>query len=152
MKKFYMTCALTGHRELPRDFDKSALYDRLRLLLEGGCENFLCGMAEGFDLEALSCLVWFKREKEICIEACLPYEGFGKGFSPKYRNMFEELLPRCDRKTVLFPVYRDGCFLARDRYMVDRADILLAYCTKPTGGAAYTVRYAGKKGVPVLYL
>ena len=35
--------------------------------------------------------------------------------------------------------------------MVDRADILFAYCVKEKGGAAYTVRYAEEKGVPVRF-
>ena len=41
---------------------------------------------------------------------------------------------------------------ARNRYMVDRADRVLAYLTAPQGGTYYTVRYAEKKGVPVQYL
>ena len=73
-------------------------------------------------------------------------------FSDRNRRLFGELLTWCDRKTVLFPEYRTGCFLARDRYMVDCADVLLAYCTKTRGGAAYTVGYAERKGVPVIRL
>ena len=42
MKK---TCAITGHRELPVDFDKNALYDELENLVREGCDEFLCGMA-----------------------------------------------------------------------------------------------------------
>ncbi len=152
MNKIYLTCALTGHRELPPDFDGNALYDRLALLLKGGCETFLCGMAEGFDLEALSCLARLRQEKKFYIEACVPYNGFERRFSPPERRRYEELVTWCDRTTVLFPEYRDGCFLARDRYMVDCADVLLAYCTKTKGGTAYTVGYAKKKGVPVIRL
>lgn len=153
MKHFYTACALTGHRELPPDFDKNALFDRLESLIkEEGCGVFLCGMAQGFDLEALDCLVQIKRERPCFVEACIPYDGFERQFAPHYRRMFEELLPWCDRETVLFPAYRDGCFLYRDRYMVERADVVLAYCTKQTGGAYYTVNYAKRQGIPVLYL
>lgn len=152
MSDFYMSCALTGHRGLPRDFDKNALYDRLELLTESGCKTFFCGMAEGFDLVALSCLADLKRRKTLYVEACVPFPGFEKRFSPSGRRLYEELISWCDRTTVIFQEYCNGCFLARNRYMVDCADVLLAYCNRLKGGTAYTVRYAERKGVPVLYL
>ena len=65
------------------------------------------------------------------------------------RALYRELLGWCDRRTVLFPSYRNGCYLVRDRYMVDCADGVLAYLTRNTGGTAYTVNYAREKNVPV---
>lgn len=150
MSNLYLSCALTGHRTLPPDFDVNALYDRLELLIKGGCSTFLCGMAPGFDLRALRCLADLKAKYSFYIEACVPYEGYER--RPGAVEGYGELLTWCDRKTVLFPSYQNGCFLARDRYMVDCADVVLAYLTKRTGGTAYTVRYAEKKGVSVLFL
>jgi len=46
------TCAITGHRDLSLNFDKNALYEELEKLIRDGCDRFLCGMAEGFDLTA----------------------------------------------------------------------------------------------------
>lgn len=152
MKKKTLVCALTGHRALPPDFDVAALRERLRILIEGGCDSFLCGMAPGFDLAALECLVPFKRERAIYLEACVPYAGQERRFSPEDREKYTRLIAQCDRKTVLFPSYRNGCFLARDRYMVDCSDIVLAYLTRRHGGTAYTVNYAAKKGVTVIYV
>ena len=53
---------------------------------------------------------------------------------------------------ILQEKYEAGCLLARNRYMADRADVLLAYCERESGGTAYTVRYAQKHGVPVEFL
>ena len=145
----HLSCALTGHRELPADFDKNALYDVLETLIEEGYRTFYCGMAQGFDLTALACLVDLKRKYRLFLEACIPFEGQQRHYPPQDKGDYDYLLQWCDRKTVLFDRYCDGCFLARDRYMVDRADVVLAYCTKDTGGTAYTVRYARRKGVPV---
>ncbi|MDE7158688.1 MAG: DUF1273 domain-containing protein [Clostridiales bacterium] len=142
-------CALTGHRELPPDFNTNALYDCLEEIIKAGCDTFFCGMAEGFDLKALECLKDLKGKYRIYIEACIPYEGQEMHFPPELRKKYRELLMWCDRKTVLFPNYRNGCFLIRNRYMVDCADFLLAYCTKPSGGTAYTVNYAREKGKTV---
>ncbi len=143
------TCALTGHRALPEDFDRNALYDALEERVRSGCDRFLCGMAMGFDLLALECLIALKQQYKIRLEACIPYAGQERGYPAAERRRYRELLSWCDEKNVLYPAYFRGCFLARDRYMVDRAEELFAYLTQRTGGAAYTVHYAEEKGVPV---
>lgn len=143
-------CALTGHRELPASFDKNALYDRLEELIGSGYDYFLCGMARGFDLLALECLLALRREFPVFIEACVPFPGQERGYGEGEKRRYREFLALCDKKTVLFDGYRDGCFLARDRYMIDRADAVLAYCTQTTGGTVYTVNYARRKGIPVI--
>lgn len=152
MKKTMM-CALTGHRTLPPDFDREKLKALLHRLIENGCDGFLCGMAAGFDLLALECLAEEKQKGvPLYLEACIPYKGQEKRFFPADRERYERLLAVCDKRTFLFPSYRSGCFLARDRYMVDCADVVLAYLTKKSGGTAYTVNYAAKKGVAVIYV
>ncbi len=148
----YTVCALTGHRVIPPDFDQNLLYDRLEEIISAGCDTFLCGMAEGFDLLALECLADLKQKKRIYIEACIPYRGHEERLLQREKKRYGELLSWCDRKTVLFDGYVSGCFLARDRYMVDCADVVLAYLTQNKGGTAYTVGYARKKGVPVILL
>ncbi len=144
-------CALTGHRDLPPDFDGGALFDALEALIREGYDSFQCGMATGFDLLALDCLAALKRKYPIFLEACVPYAGQERKFPAAEREKYRKLLPWCDKVTVLSSVYYKGCFLARDRYMVEGCDLLFAYCTKETGGAAYTVEYAVKKGIKVRY-
>lgn len=148
----HFTCALTGHRELPASFDNKLLYDALEGLISEGCDTFLCGMAEGFDLLALALLIELKERYKIHVEACIPFEGQERLFPEQTRQRYFDLLARCDRETVLFDDYRKGCFLARDRYMVDLCDVVLAYCTKTTGGTYYTVNYAKSKHKQVRYL
>lgn len=145
------TCALTGHREMPDTLDINALYDKLEELVKGGCDTFLCGMAMGFDLAALECLVHLKQKHKIYLEACIPFEGQEARYSQKEKERYRALLEWCDRKTVLFEGYRNGCYLIRDRYMVDCCDLLFAYCMRAKGGTAYTVNYAREKGTEILY-
>ena len=139
------SCALTGHRSLVPSFDESRLFSELETLIQQGYTYFYCGMAEGFDLLALKALCTLKKTHPIAIEACIPYRGQENHFSSPMKNLYRELLPQCDVKTVFFDRYTDGCFLIRNRYMVDRADCVYAYCLKETGGTAYTVRYAKSK-------
>ena len=149
MKK---TCALTGHRELPADFDKYALYDALEKQIVNGCDTFLCGMAEGFDLLALECLISLRQKYRIFTEACIPFAGRERLFtSAKEKALYFDLLNACDRQTVVSDKYFKGVFLVRDRYMVDNCDEVFAYCKKESGGTFYTVSYAKSKNIPVIY-
>lgn len=142
--------ALSGHRELPRDFDKNALYDALESLIKEGNFFFCCGMARGFDLAALKCLVDLKGRYHVRIEACIPYLGQEKNFPLEEKKAYRELLAFCDEKTYVSKTYFHGCALVRNRYMVDKCDTLLAYCTRDTGGTAFTVNYARSKGLRIL--
>ena len=151
MKK-ELCCALTGHRVLPETFDRSALSSALEELILEGYTTFLCGMARGFDLLALSCLVDLKGRYHVRIEACIPYRDQVKSMPAAEREQYERLLVFCDEKTVLSERYYPSCLLFRNRYMVDKCDLLLAYCTKSKGGAAYTVDYAHKRSVEVRML
>ena len=145
------TCALTGHRDLPESFQDNALYDALEGLILSGCDTFLCGMAAGFDLRALGCLVSLKEKYKIYIEACVPFAGQEKSFPPEEKRKYRDLIDWCDRKTVLFENFGKGCYLARNRYMVDCSDFVFAYFTHAGGGTAYTVKYAEEKGINVIF-
>ena len=146
-----VSCALTGHRNLPAHFNRRILFDELEQLIKNGYTTFFCGMAEGFDLVALSLLVELKENYPLYIEACVPFKGQEKNFSAEYRTMYRELIKSCDRVTVLFDGYKNGCFLVRDRYMVDCSDLVFAYCTKSSGGTAYTVNYAKDTSKEVIF-
>ena len=145
------SCALTGHRELPTRFDRRILFDELETLIKEGCTSFFCGMAKGFDLLSLQLLVELKETYPLYLEACVPFRGQERSFSKEDRLLYHELLKKCDRVTVLFEGYKDGCFLIRDRYMVDCSDFVFAYCTRSSGGTAYTVRYANSTGKKVIF-
>ena len=145
------SCALTGHRILPASFNRRILFDELEDLIRKGCNTFFCGMAEGFDLLSLQLLIELKERYPIYIEACVPFKGQERGYSSENRSLYREALKKCDQITVLFERYQNGCYLARDRYMVDCSDFLFAYCTRSSGGTAYTVRYANSTQKPVQY-
>ena len=144
-------CALTGHRVLPVNFNVQKLSEELEDLIKDGCSYFYCGMAEGFDLCALKILVSFKKTYPIKIEACVPYKGQENYFSAQMKALYRELILQCDETTVFFDRYTEGSFLIRNRYMVDKADVVFSYCTRNTGGTTYTVRYAESKGKKVIH-
>lgn len=147
-------CALTGHRKLGQTFDRAAVKDVLKRLIEK--ENFsvfYCGMALGFDTVCFQLLQELKAEGyALRVVACIPFEGQADRFSSENREIYEKMLEQCDRKYVLSPAYTKYCMFVRNRFMVDRSDAVLAYLRFRPSGTAYTVDYAEKKGKPVYKL
>ena len=51
---------------------------------------------------------------------------------------------------MLSPYYYDGCMQARDRFLVDNADVVVSFLRRKSGGTYYTVNYAATKGVKII--
>lgn len=142
-------CAVTGHRVLSSDFSKEELRAALRALAAAGVRTFLCGMALGFDLLCAEEVLVLREELPVRLVACIPCADQAARYPKSARERYERILDRCDERAVLHERYCDGCMFERNRYMVDRADLLLAYFTGRRGGTKYTVGYAEKRGIPV---
>ena len=140
------TCAFTGHRTLEKDCSYVALKRLIKTLIQDGIDTFLCGMAIGFDLLAARAVLSLKRKYPfIKLVACVPCYGQEKYFSERDKKEYADTLKKADESIVLAPAYYNGCMQKRDIYMADRADVMIAYCKKTTGGAAFTVRYFQRK-------
>ena len=63
--------------------------------------------------------------------------------------LYENILNRSDYYFYVSQSYHRGCMQQRNRRLVDDSELCVAYCTQATGGTAYTVQYAEKKGVKV---
>lgn len=146
-----MTVAFTGHRSVP---DEKAVLAKLRELLvdliKQGADTFICGGAVGFDTLAAQAVLELREAYPIRLVLAIPCEGQDARFSPEQKATYAKIRLAADEETVLYPHYCRGCMHARNRYMVDRCDFLVAYCHKSTGGTAYTVDYATNKGKNVV--
>ena len=139
------TCAFTGHRELDGDFSKSDLKKSILACMEMGVTTFFSGMAMGFDMLAAELVIELKKKfPSVKLVACVPCHEQEKYYSDKDKQRYVKLLKNADEVVVLSDHYFQGCMQKRDRYMADRADLLIAYCRKTTGGTAYTVNYFKK--------
>jgi len=134
-------CVFTGHRQLDEDFSKPRLKRAIERLIRCGVDTFYNGMAIGFDLCAAECVLTFKRKyPHIKLIACIPCYGQDKYFSDADKKRYVKILKKTDESVTLADHYHQGCMQNRDKYMVERADCMIAYCNKTTGGAAYTVK------------
>ena len=144
--KTYRSCAITGHRTLPHDFDVESLKQTLQDLIKQGVEVFYNGLAIGFDLLTARLILELKEEyPHVCLHGCIPFYEQEKYFSEADKQLYAKVLSRCDETTVLDERYHKSSYFKRNDFMVERADVLLAYCTETDGGAAYTVRRFEKR-------
>ncbi len=137
----YKNCVFTGHRDLGDDFSKSTLKKTIEGLIKEGVENFYNGMAIGFDLIAAECVLSLRKKyPQVKLIACVPCYGQEKYFSDIDKRRYVKILKKADETVTLADHYYQGCMQNRDKYMVEHAEVMIAYCKKTTGGAAYTVK------------
>jgi predicted Rossmann fold nucleotide-binding protein DprA/Smf involved in DNA uptake len=136
----------TGHRPDRLGIDYSEASNRLlrdfardELAKLEGITGVISGMATGWD-QALA-------------EAAVPVLGMESRWPPDGRARFHEILTRAARiEYVPGGEPANWKFLARDRWMVDNADGLLALYDggDAKSGTGYTVTYAEGQGKPVI--
>ena len=146
------SCAFSGHRILDDNFDIKVLDREIKQLIDGGTEIFYCGMARGFDLIAAECVLKYKKKYALKLIACIPCLDQTKYYSHADKFRYKKILCYCDDKIIVAPDYYDGCMQERNKIMVDRADAVLAYLSRKSGGTYFTVNYAEKQGKKIIVI
>ena len=148
------TACFTGHRHLrPEEEGRIALLldAALRKAWKKGFTRFWCGCALGFDLLAGEAVLRLRavhpEAKLLLAVPCADQaEHWQDAVSAQRR---ERLLYAADEKVILSPKYYEGCMQVRNRYMVDRSALVIAWMAVPRGGTLSTVAYAVRQGVDV---
>lgn len=153
-----MICCVTGHRPSGFPFSQESAYTAyhrllrytVKQLIDEGYDHFITGMATGVDTDFAYCILSFQDGgAPVTLEAALPYP------LPKRQKAAtrEAILSRCDTVTSVSPYYHGGCMDKRNRYMVDRADLVLAVWNGTKhGGTWNTIQYARKKGKTIRFI
>lgn len=148
------TCCFTGHRDIPADRLQMVMTGteaKVRELISQGYRYFGIGGAMGYDTIVAE-MLFRLREREypwIRIILVYPFDGFISRWNNKQKATYERLLPMYDKRVCVCKSASREAYLARDRHLVDYSSACIAYCTRQTGGTAYTIRYAAARGVPV---
>ncbi len=144
------TCAVTGHRELPKDFNKKKLKIIFEKIIQSGYDTFLIGMALGFDTICFDILQKLKKTKQLKIVACVPCISQSFRYNKEQKIQYDKMLELSDEKILISEDYTPYCMFKRNRYMVDNSSVLIAYVTRQKTGSSYTRNYAVKKQIPVI--
>lgn len=149
------TCIFTGHRDIPREkYMQIAAATKetvINHIVSYGVRYFGVGGAIGFDTLAAEVLFDLRKQMfpEIRIILVYPFDGFNNRWSPQQKVKYNNCLAQFDKRVCVSSAPSKSAYLARDRHLVDAAKYCIAYCTKDTGGTAYTMNYAKSKGLVI---
>ncbi len=122
-------------------------------MIENGVCYFGTGGAIGFDTVAAELVLELKRSyPHIKLILILPCTDQTKGWKRADKIRYDRIRNNADKVKVLSDTYYSGCMHARNRHMVDHSAYCVCYCRKDSGGTAYTVDYATKNGLEVIYI
>lgn len=156
--------AFTGYRpeKMPFGEDKkNEMYIHFReqelkvinRLIERGYTYFISGVAMGFDTwVAEDVLELQKKNKELHLECAIPCPDQDKKWDHADQKRRRKILKHADESTLVCEHYSNSCFLTRNRYMVDKADVVVCAYDGQPGGTAYTVNYALKQNKIVIQI
>ena len=125
---------------------------RLAGLIENeNVRHFASGMSMGIDLICAEIVLELKeRYADITLEAAIPNGEQDLLWPLKYRERYREVLRRCDHIYVVSEESADDCFERRNRYMVDKCDLVLAVWDGNPGGAEDKIAYAKKENKRII--
>ena len=150
------TCCFTGHRELPvwgRKQLAAKLEATITGLIDRGITFYGAGGALGFDCLAARTVLKLKPNypsiKLILVLPCLTQT---RGWRLEDIAEYERIKAQADKVVYTAQQYTRGCMFKRNRHLVDNSSVCVCYLTKDSGGTAYTVDYAEKKGLEIINL
>ena len=148
------TCCFTGHRSLSHE-EKLKVAVRLREIvaeqIEAGVVFYGAGGARGFDSLAAQIVPEMKKEyPQLRLILVRPCEDQTKGWRSEDISVYEEIKQRSDKVVYVSRQYTPDCMHRRNRHLVDYSGTCICYLTRSSGGTAYTVDYARKKGLHVI--
>jgi uncharacterized phage-like protein YoqJ len=158
------SCCFTGHRpdKLPWGRNESSpdclyfkrvLTDALDSLYDSGYRHFICGMAQGTDMYFGEAVLALRQlHPDVTLEAAIPFPDQAAHWSRPMRERYDRLLQAADQQKVICPHYAPYCMMARNRYMVDKADLLIAAYNGTPGGTQKTIAYACRKRRHIMQL
>lgn len=149
-------CCFTGHRDIPPEI-LPALAAKLEVLvlelIADGIRYFYAGGALGFDTLAAETVLRLRDQfPQIRLILALPCHEQTRGWSAASVERYESILRRANEVIYTSEHYTRGCMQRRNRFMVDYSAVCVAYCTRATGGSAYTLQYARNAGRRILLL
>ena len=153
------TVCFTGHRPQTLKFlwnEESEMCRALKMQIKNtiteliekeNAIHFISGMALGVDMICAEIVLELKKTyPQITLECAIPCETQAARWSEIYRERYFNTIISSDKETLLQTQYTADCMMKRNKYMVDKSDIVVAVWNGSKGGTANTVKYAKQSG------
>lgn len=155
--------AFTGHRpqKFAFGFDEShpdclelkdVLREAIYKAIGRGARYFITGMALGVDMWAAEEIIDCRKvDAKIQLEAAIPCRNQERVWPKALQDRYHQILAQCNKVTLVTDAPFDPKVMQiRNRYMVDKCDLLIAVYDGSRGGTKQTVDYALETGKRVL--
>ena len=150
------TCCFTGHRDIPAGVRAPLarqLEETVRGLIGRGIRYFGAGGALGFDTLAAQTVLGLAGEfPHIRLILVLPCPDQTRGWPEADAAEYARIKAAAHKVVYTADRHTPGCMHRRNRHLVDHSGVCVAWCTRNTGGTAYTVDYARRQGLEVQLL
>lgn len=153
------TVCFTGHRpqilkflwneecEMCKNLKMQIKNTITELIEKENATHFISGMALGVDMICAEIVLELKKTyPQITLECAIPCETQAAKWTEKYRDRYFNTIIASDKETLLQTHYTADCMMKRNKYMVDKSDIVVAVWNGSKGGTANTVNYAKQSG------
>lgn len=149
------TCCFTGHRVLPKGeigiIAQRTAQEIRELIMCRGVRFFGVGGAIGYDTLAAKVLFQIKQYEFPAIRIVLvyPFDGFTSRWTREQQSEYQRLLPQYDKVVRAEAYAGKNAYFSRNQHLVDGSRYCIAYCTRSSGGTAFTLQYAAMKGLEI---
>lgn len=141
-----------GENSIKCDELKGRLEELIKNLIEKeSVTHLISGVALGADTYAANIVLNLKAQYPgITLKCAIPCETQAVKLNERDRDIYYDLLAKCDKETLLQQNYTSDCMQKRNEYMVDNSDYVIAVWNGKPSGTGNTVKYAKKKNKVVL--
>lgn len=151
-------CCCTGHRPQKFPFEyggkrkeyltylKELENKIISAVTENGVTCFISGMALGVDLDFAQIVLKYRKKYSLTLECAVPCHNQTLKWDQKEISRYDRILKKADSVTLVSERYTPECMLKRNRYMVDKSDLVIAVFNGVKGGGTwYTINYAKRQ-------
>lgn len=161
MEGYQKTCCVTGHRPsgFPWNYRDTECARHQEYLESMAChidyyirkhnvKHFICGGAIGVDTDFAEIVLGLRDNSydDIKLEIAVPCRDQDKKWTDADKLVYNQILNNADTITFVSETYSPSCMLKRNKYMVDKSNIVFAFWNrnKNSGGTYNTIEYAKK--------
>lgn len=133
---------------------KRAILDEILTFASQGELAFMSGMALGVDLWAAEMVLFAKEQGlPVTLHAAIPCAGQDRVWPRSSQVQYKSILDQCDSSVTLSERYTAACMQARNVYMVDHSNAVIAvHNGKQSGGTWNCIQYAKEAKKPIVYV